>query len=131
MTLEEFLSAVEAVFQARSGFSTRPDIGPASGLIQRELRYFMGNPIRYTAITSTGAINVQILKTDGRERSALCVVGGSAIVFRTDGTVPTSATDQTMNIGTTFLLTGIESIQGFSFSSNSVTPAVLYVNYFD
>jgi hypothetical protein len=115
----------------QSNFDSRSDIGPMAGLIQRELRYFMGNPVRYYTQTSTSNSNVVVLPVDGRARTAVIQAWGGAIIYRDDGTPPSNAGDQQLTQGGQIILTGFQSIQSFMWAAAGLTSVTIAITYYD
>jgi hypothetical protein len=126
-----FETSIERLFDGRQRFDSRPDIGPAEGLISRELRWFQGNPIRYAQATSANFNAVTILPNESRARTAVMNLIGAPIFYRDDGTTPIVNADQTLGINGQIILTGMESIQNFVFIASSITPATLCINFYD
>jgi hypothetical protein len=126
-----FETVIERLFDGRQRFDSRPDIGPAEGLISRELRWFMGNPIRYVTASSANFNVFTTLPVENRARTAVMSLIGAPIFWRDDGTNPVVNNDQTLGVGGQIILTGIESIQNFIFIASSITNATLCINYYD
>lgn len=121
----------ERLFDGRSRFDTRPDVGPAEGLISRELRWFMGNPVRYVTASSPNFNTFATLPNESRARTAVMSLIGANIFWRDDGTNPVVNADQLLQVNGQIILTGVESIQNFVFVAAGISQATLCINYYD
>ncbi len=124
-------SYVEEMAYDRSGFDTRPDIGLPTGLVRRMLRYFQGNPVSYFLVSSPNNTTPTVLPDEPRAQSAVIQIIGARMIYRTDGTNPSTGTEQILPVGTIITLTGRETIKGFIFAAVGATQCSLAVNYFD
>lgn len=131
MTTPPYDEIVSELVDQAPTFASRTDIEERVGLIARMLRYFQGNPVKYFQVSSVNSATPTVLPDDPRARSAYCVVLGAPIIYRTDGTNPTPALDQTLPVNSIITLTGFESIKGFVFAAAAAVQATLTVNYYD
>jgi len=131
MTLPDRLGYAEELANERPSFNSRDDIGPTTGLTRRMMRYFMGNPTQYFLVTSASNVTPTQLPDDPRAQSAVLQVIGASMIYRCDGTNPSTGTEQILPVGTILYLTGSETIKGFIFAAVGATPCSLSVNYFD
>lgn len=109
----------------------RPERGTMVPLYTRWMRFLQGDPCGYASYTSTGlTAPTGLTAIPAGARCAVAYVSGGNIVYRVDGTIPTSAADQTIQEGSTITITGRPTMMGFQFCgvSESVT---LYVTYYD
>jgi len=109
----------------------RPERGTMVPLYTRLMRAFSGDPCAYATYVSNAAYAFTGLQNVPGARQAVIYVSGSDIVYRTDGSAPTLPVDQTIQEGSTVILTGKPTILGFIFGTATGTPAVLYVTYYD
>jgi hypothetical protein len=109
----------------------RPERGTMVPLYTRLMRSFPGDPCYYQAVTSTGPTSIQGLSNIVGARQAVVYVAGGNIIYRVDGSAPNAAGDQTVQEGSTMILTGKPTILGFQFASAVLGNATLYVTHYD
>ena len=124
-------TVLEELANQRRRFAYRPDIGDPDGLIVRLLRYYMGNPISDFNVTSSNFSTPNHLPNESRAMAVLLTVTQSPGYFSDGGTTATSNIGHPMQIGERLIITGQESIHGFSFVSQLTGPCVLIGTWFD
>lgn len=125
------LSALELAYDQRQVFDSRPDIGPTEGLLERFMRYLQGNPISYQRVTSPISTQPETLPAESRARVAVCTVLNAACFYRTDGSNPAGAPEQSLPVGAIVYLYGQASINGFIFTAVGTAASTLAVTYYD
>lgn len=129
--LPDEMQAYGELFGQVSAYDSRADVGYAVGIVPRIARRISGDPVKYFTATSPNFNVSATLPDDPRAKSALCQVVGAPCFFRLDGTPPALAGEQTLPVGTMFLLTGVPSIKGFTFTATGIVACIITVNYFD
>jgi hypothetical protein len=109
----------------------RAERGTMIPLYTRWMRFLQGDPIQYQTASSTGPSNpVSLAANVADARSCVIYVAGGNIIYRTDGTAPAAAGDQTIQEGSTVTLTGKPTMLGFQFAG-AVGAVTLYMTYYD
>jgi hypothetical protein len=129
--LPDFTGYAEQLADERPRFATRDDIGDTVGIMDRLLRFLQGNPSTYQQATSANNTVFSRLPDDPRAQTAIITVLGASIIYRTDGSNPSAALDQTLTAGSIITLYGIETIKGFVFAAAGAVQATLAINYYD
>jgi hypothetical protein len=128
--LPEPLTVLHYLVDQLQGFSSREDVGIETGLIDRMIRAFIGDPITETSLTSTGTSNVIGLPNTADALSAIIHVSGADIYYRVDGLPPNAAGDNLVQAGSIITLTGQRTLTAFQFCSAIGSSATLYVTFY-
>lgn len=111
--------------------NARANYGTVVPLYNRLQRNFQGNPVFRTTVTSTGIADQHQLPSNADVMGAHIYVSGGPIVFRVDGSIPSSANDEVVTAGSFIELSGAPTVQQFWFAASSFVAATLFVTYFD
>jgi hypothetical protein len=111
-------------------FVGQEHVGIFGSLLIRLARFLGGDPSLQVAVTSTGIGNTQTLPDNTPALSAVLTVAGSAINYRMDGAPPT-VNDPLIPLGSIITITGVPSLKGFTFASNTSTAAQLLGAMYD
>jgi hypothetical protein len=109
----------------------RGERGTMVPLYTRLMRSFAGDPTQYYTGTSTGPTAIETLGNPVDARQAVLYVAGGNIIYRTDGSSPAAAGDQTIQQGSTITLTGKPSILGFQWAAAVAGSVTLYGTFYD
>jgi hypothetical protein len=109
----------------------RANRGTMVPLYTRMMRAFMGDPVFYGTIVSTGTGDVHGLPDYPDVRQCVIHVAGNDIIYRVDGQAPTPAGDQTIQVRSVVTLTGLPTIKGFQFASAIAANATIFFTYYD
>lgn len=125
------ITELEHWADSRQNFDIRPDIGVMTGIAERLLRYIGGDPVLYVSVTSANFSTPKTLPNEPRARLAVCQVLVNPCFYRTDGTIPATSNEQTLQVGDIIRLYGQPTIQGFIFQAVSISACILAVNFYD
>lgn len=128
--LPEPLTVLHNLVDQLQGFSSRPDIGIETGLIERMIRFYTGDPIVKVAVTSTFFGDQHGIPNISDATSCIIHVAGNDIFYTVDGTSPNPAGDSLIQAGSIVTLTGVKTITGFQFISTAGNSATLFITYY-
>lgn len=113
-----------------NGFGSREDVGLQSGLIERMVRSYLGDPITEVPLTSAGPSSPTGLPNQSAALAAILHVSGNDIYYRTDGLPPNPAGDNLVTNGSIITLTGQRTLTAFQFASTSAATATVYCTFY-
>ena len=97
------------------------------GLARRTSEF--GRPLDAELVQVDGTTAEAPLATPAGTRSALMSVSGEAVMYRVDGTSPTSAVGHLVQVGD-FVELGAADLIDFEVISISATPANVFITYY-
>jgi hypothetical protein len=128
---ETWLETVKDLPGATQLEDPRANLGAVVPLYNRLQRNFQGNPVFRGTVTSTGIADQHQLPANADAMNAHIYVSGGPIVFRVDGSIPSTANDEVVAAGSFIELSGYPTIQQFWFAASSFVAATLFITYFD
>lgn len=89
---------------------------------------FNSAPISSQSITSSDTVDIKTLTVPTGATRAIVSVHGNNIIFRTDGSDPTTTAGHYGTLGENFTIGG--DLSQFKFISTSTTDATIFVSYY-